>query len=233
MAVGVSFLAATAVAVFVLARGRGLGRWRWLEWLAWATIIGVHIAVAVEYLQDVTGGLAERRVLGIDATEAVVSLLVCTLALLVATLCVVAARRLGSAPGPRSTTALRGLTSLLVVASLAAGGGVVAAATAAAVGLDCRAFRIDPAAWRATRIESEEPGQQTTRERMADTIVRCKTLDGLPRSDVRRLLGREGGNRRSWRYMVGPVNDVAGPGDSQDLIVSFSKVGRVTNARLE
>lgn len=96
----------------------------------------------------------------------------------------------------------------------------------------CDRYRFDEAAWDA---DSERPGSDdlTDRQRIADDLIRCRTLLGLPKREVRAMLGPPGAesNRRMWLWIVGPER---GPIKTrpETLQVRFGPAGRVRDARL-
>jgi hypothetical protein len=99
---------------------------------------------------------------------------------------------------------------------------VVGVASAIAAGDRCDE-PFDAEGWRATDDRVE----------LAETIGRCRLLDGATRAEVRRLLGPpEHRGRRRWAYYVGETNDLMGPGDATYLGVRFGRDGRVSRAGL-
>ena len=94
---------------------------------------------------------------------------------------------------------------------------------------DCPS-RFDSEEWREAPIESEH------RLQLAEQVQRCGFIDGASKAEVRRVLGpaprpREEPYRseydRWWHYPVGTTNDYFGPGDEQNLTVTFDRRGRV------
>lgn len=110
---------------------------------------------------------------------------------------------------------------------------VLASGSAVAVGITadrCGDFRFDGAAWRGALARDDASDDA---ERMAEALVRCRVLVGGTRHDVRRLLGTTRDMKgRTWTYDVGWVNDGLGPGDAQELLVHFSRSGRVRRSQL-
>lgn len=95
----------------------------------------------------------------------------------------------------------------------------------------CGHFRFDRERWQA---DVPRGGSDATLS-IAAALVRCRTLDGAPRAEVRALLGRPNGysspSPASWSWNVGTVNDGIGPGDGEFLTVTFRR-DRVRGARL-
>ena len=96
----------------------------------------------------------------------------------------------------------------------------------------CDRHRFDEAAWDA---DSERPGSDdlTDRQRIADDLIRCRTLLGRPKRDVRALLGSPSAesNRRMWLWIVGPER---GPIKTrpETFQVRFGPAGHVRDVRL-
>ena len=74
------------------------------------------------------------------------------------------------------------------------------------------------------------------RQAIARGLVRCRTLRGKTKREVRALLGppsdRRGAHGGKWSYGLGMVNDYLGPGDGARLAVHF-RDGRVHRAAAE
>ena len=105
--------------------------------------------------------------------------------------------------------------------------------------LDCRTFSFDEAAWRRARrsLEDEAP---TDDQRLADALIKCRTLIGKTRSEVTSLLGEpdDGGSlseeetRRELVYSTGPQRDSAFAIDSEWLTILLDRGGRVRSVEL-
>lgn len=95
----------------------------------------------------------------------------------------------------------------------------------------CGRFRFDRERWLA---DVPRGGSDETLT-IAAALVRCDSLDGATRAEVRELLGRphRGAppSRTNWRWSVGTVNDAIGPGDGEELRVTFHG-DRVRDAHL-
>ncbi len=117
--------------------------------------------------------------------------------------------------------------SILIACALIACGGQVATSTA----IDC-SDGIDAEAWKSS------PEGSAKRRDIARRIDACGSLDGRSRKDVRTLLGiakpleeqSPGEARYRWYYYVGEVNAEYGPADEQNLVVVFSRSGKVRRA---
>ena len=97
------------------------------------------------------------------------------------------------------------------------------------VEINCSEFEFDPEAWR--RAAKEDPtGRVTDRERLAQGLLKCRTLDGLNRARVHAMLGRGSGRLGKEKYLVGWVNDQIGPGDGLSLTVRYDRDDRVVGA---
>ena len=126
-----------------------------------------------------------------------------------------------------------------VVAELAEASGDAADALNTAWRLDCRTFSFDEAAWRRARrsLEDEAP---TDDQRLADALIKCRTLIGKTRSEVTSLLGEpdDGGSlseeetRRELVYSTGPQRDSAFAIDSEWLTILLDRGGRVRSVEL-
>jgi hypothetical protein len=91
---------------------------------------------------------------------------------------------------------------------------------------DCDSFAFDPGEW------ADAGGDG--REHQAEALVECGSLVGLRRNEVMDLLGqptKPGDRNGSVRFSAGWVNDGIGPGDAQDLHVTYN-ANRVAAAEL-
>jgi hypothetical protein len=89
---------------------------------------------------------------------------------------------------------------------------------------DRTAWATDPA----QRSESTSAGSHgpTPRQREADTLIACGTLDHAPRDDVAALLGASDPADDSWVYVTGP--DRGYGVDYEELVVEFGPDGTAT-----
>lgn len=79
----------------------------------------------------------------------------------------------------------------------------------------------------------DSPRQTSEAERLAHAVIRCRTVDGATRAQVRRLLGgAQRDMRRTWEWFVGETNDALGPGDAQGFYIEFGSDGRARKAYL-
>jgi hypothetical protein len=135
---------------------------------------------------------------------------------------------LAAVPLPVSDVAVRTLIVTCVgPAVLLVGGAVVVQDTA----VGCGGYRLDRARWQA---DVPRGGSDATLA-IAAALVRCDTLDGTPRAEVRELLGRPDpyvSSRASWGWNVGTVNDAMGPGDGEIMSVRFGSGDRVRDTTL-
>ncbi len=96
---------------------------------------------------------------------------------------------------------------------------------------ECRR-EFDKKKWLANKQELIPKGL-TARQKLADALIRCRALDGLKRSQVRRLLGPPEPPRTNrspfWEYNTGPQRGV--PIDSESLAITF-KSDRVSRVEL-
>jgi hypothetical protein len=97
--------------------------------------------------------------------------------------------------------------------------------------IECEGYEFDRAEW------IDDAGQDESKERQADALVRCRTLIGMTRKGVRQLLGdndRRAGTstHRRWWFYTGEVNDFLGPGDALILYVRFDGTGTVKRTSL-
>jgi len=208
------------------------------QWAGFAGVVAVNLAVAARFARGVARDLAELPRLGLDVEETVASLLYCAIALAVAAGSLGLARHINDRSASARLGTLRPvLTTLLAAGALAACvslGAAVIAAGGATTRLDCRVFRFEVSEWRAEGADSGDELRVglTARERIAAALIRCRTLHGMTRAEVRRRLGRPdgGGLRyRRWHYSLGTVGNAIGPGESQTLSVTFS--GRSNRVR--
>jgi hypothetical protein len=95
--------------------------------------------------------------------------------------------------------------------------------------------RFDTQAWERASVGSDQ------RRKLALQVERCGFADDSSKPRVRELLGSaerlEGQYpvefKREWYYYVGETNGSMGPADSQYLVITFDKSGRVIRAALE
>ncbi|MFL5912173.1 MAG: outer membrane protein assembly factor BamE [Gaiellaceae bacterium] len=116
---------------------------------------------------------------------------------------------------------------LAVALALSAGCGSAGAGSAA-----CRQLRFDVAAWRNGSSTTSSDGL-TTRQREADQVLKCRTLVGRTRRQVRRMLGppEADSTRQFWTYLTGDERGAIKV-DSEYLEVVFDSHGRVRSAHL-
>jgi hypothetical protein len=91
---------------------------------------------------------------------------------------------------------------------------------------DCDDYAFDAGEW----ADDGDDG----REQQAEALVECGTLLGLRRSEVTGLLGQStkpGDRNASVRLSAGWVNDGLGPGDAQQLHLTYD-ADRVVSAEL-
>jgi hypothetical protein len=117
----------------------------------------------------------------------------------------------------------------LAVAALFGGGCSLPTADA----VDCPG-QFDTAKWKTTA-----PGK--TRQTLAHQVVDCGFVRrGETRRRVAAILGRARRDelqspseyRREWTYLIGETNGALGPADAQDLDVSFTRDGRVSEVTI-
>lgn len=102
---------------------------------------------------------------------------------------------------------------LVVLVVIAAGVGVAIAKSGGEEHVNCRGFRFDAKAWKA---DARHPARRTHQARM---LIACRTLQGMRRAKVRRLLGApDDWDRHGLSYELGP--DALGI-DSEFLAVDF------------
>jgi hypothetical protein len=122
----------------------------------------------------------------------------------------------------------RRLTILTCAAVVCLPPAIAFAVASSSGGTSCEK-RPDWAAWR-KGIEEKAP---TTRQRIADQIIACHSLDKHTKRYVRARLGRpELGYRypNHWRWITGPSRGV--PIDNENLLVVFAR-GHVSHVELE
>lgn len=212
LAVGVALVPAAALVLVPALRRRHPRSARAVLLVA----VLAHVAVAVAYGADAAAELRPARRVGVDAGAIAVALGVAALALGLAAL---VARLVPTSRGRRlragSMVALALPTAAVAVALAALG-----AAGARASGLDCRLFTFGPGSWPANRGEFVDA-------RLAASLSRCRTLQGLTRAQVERRLGRsgEGEDRERALYWYAP--------DGASLAVTLNRSGRVAATRAE
>lgn len=120
----------------------------------------------------------------------------------------------------------------------AAGAAMVVAALVGGCGQgkarsDCDAFKVDSVLWRqpASGEASPASGQLSARQKMADRIVACHTLNGKPGNKVRKLLGTPYRGQEGWYYDLGQQRDPGGL-DNEQLFVQFDGHGRVKHTEV-
>jgi len=108
----------------------------------------------------------------------------------------------------------------------------VARASLPAGGYDCSRFSFDAEAWSAD--EETLPGGETTqRQREADGLLACKTLQSKPRAEVLEMLGRPDDVLRrpgASTWVTGPARNLIAI-DREHLVVQFDPAGRVASVR--
>lgn len=190
-----------------------------LQILSAIVVVGSPLVGAVGAVVGTVEDITDRGAFGTEASSAgawfvLAAVLIAGLAMVLAVLPAgMWLRRIAAAVG-----ALAVLSAIAAVAVTVTGDG-------------CDDFRPASNGWRAALEVEDQPGEVSDAERIAEAIVRCGTLRGKTRDEVRRLLGRPSDTGRTWRWGIGTTNDGIGPGDGQDLIVSFSG-DRVVRARL-
>lgn len=100
-------------------------------------------------------------------------------------------------------------------------------------GIACESFRFDSGAWRsrtATAVPRE--GELSQRQRLADGLIQCGTLDGESEAQVRRLLGppdERVDELGEWTYYTGPERGSFSL-DDETLNIKFARdrVAQVT-----
>jgi hypothetical protein len=119
---------------------------------------------------------------------------------------------------------------LLATAGTATGAGALAAQVDPR---GCRDFRFDPERWQRALASPDDDRESAPSERLAAAVVRCRTVAGATRDEVRAALGEPTHvGARGWTWAVGLTNDGIGPGDTQELSVRFAPDGRVRAAEL-
>lgn len=101
----------------------------------------------------------------------------------------------------------------------------------------CDGFAFDRARWQAGMAGDVGPlGDDEETLAISSALAACGTLDGLPRTEVVRLLGPPSPNdfdlrRETLEWPVGWINDGLGLGDGQRLMVAF-RDGRAIDTSL-
>lgn len=102
---------------------------------------------------------------------------------------------------------------LIVLVLGIAGAGMAIAKSGGHERADCQSFRFDSRAWKA---DARHPARRTHQAKM---LIACRTLQGMRRAKVRRLLGAaDDWDRHGVSYELGP--DALGI-DSEFLAVDF------------
>jgi len=127
------------------------------------------------------------------------------------------------------------IATLIVVGSVAA----VAVATTGASREECSVATFDTRLWADASSADREPGGgPSSRQRLADRLVECESLQGASRRQVRKLLGRPDDHvardRRldeegTWSYDLGTERGWMGI-DDEHLVVRFGRDERVRSA---
>lgn len=215
--VSLLLLGTMPLAVRVIELGRWSKSWqRRPEAAAFALVVGLGLAIGVYALVQGIAELAVRDSFGTPSGEIAFNFVVTALAFSGVVLL------LASVPLPRRRAwqAVGGAAGATVAAALAA--------VAINVGPDgCGGFQPDAAQWRA---DLRQGGNDDT-QAISAALVRCRTLDGATRAEVRALLGRPSKPGSTWTWNVGWVNDAIGLGDGQSMQVYFED-GRVREATL-
>jgi|1185.fasta_scaffold1081257_2 hypothetical protein len=98
---------------------------------------------------------------------------------------------------------------------------------------DCPRIADVRASWSHASTRSPA-GKMSARQELAKTLVRCRTLVGRTKANVRRLLGRptvwpaDRNGPLLWDYFTG--SDPRSPSDGTGLTLLFGRGGRVTRA---
>lgn len=219
VALGVSPFAGSAIVVGRWSRTRGL---RWLQAGSVAVLLGLGALLVVRgatiALDEVSLG-APVATSGDALPNGMVYVAVALIAI---------ALLLAAIPLPVSEVAARTLVVTCVgPAALLVGGAVLVQETT----VGCGGHELDAARWQA---DVRRGGTDETLS-MAAALVRCDTLDGATRAEVRELLGRPdrfASTRSRWGWNVGTVNDALGPGDGEVMSVAFDRDDRVHDTRL-
>lgn len=127
------------------------------------------------------------------------------------------------APGAR--VAGRSLAAVLAFAC----SGLVSCGIGSGRQVDCESYRFDPVAWRAST--GRDPDTPTTRQRSADALLHCRTLQGLRRPEVHRMLGPPDGRTPGADLWVTGRDRGYGV-DYEELRVRFGRGRRVVSAAL-
>lgn len=213
------------VAALVTAKVMVTGRWSQgalgaIQVAAVVVLLVAYVAVAVYAVRAGVDGLASQSTFATPRREAVLAFVLAALAAAASGVVLVAIPRRGSAV---LMTIATGVATVAVVVALGA------AVAASASGDPCQALKFDRSRWRAALAED----RMSEAERLARAIIRCDTIDGAGRAEVRQLLGGSWSNRRTtWTWSLGTTNDLLGPGDGQDLYVEFDRRDRVRAVHL-
>ena len=218
-------LVAASFVAWVVAVGRWSHGVAMAMQVAATTVVCVsYVAVAVVAIAAGLDDLSSRSTFATPAGEAgfmigIAALAVMALAVLAATLPLPVRRR---------------VTTTAALAAVIAAVGGLGAAGAVAVGVySCEDFRFDRSRWEAALDRPDSPRQTSEAERLAHAVIRCRTVDGATRAQVRRLLGgAQRDTRRTWEWFVGETNDALGPGDAQGFYIEFGSDGRARKAYL-
>jgi hypothetical protein len=156
-----------------------------------------------------------------------------TVAMVAAAASVLLARRYATgAPSVRPMIASFAVTALALVGLAGA-----LLALSASASEDCDDFRFDSAKWKKVDSDIEKAdSDRTVRQKLADNLVRCRTLIGKSRTAVRQLLGPgdEGpvdGGGSSMDYGTGPQRSRFSL-DAEYLIVELDRRGVVKHVFL-
>lgn len=219
VALGVSPFAGSAIV---------LGRWSRTRPLRWLQAGSVAVLLGLGALLVVRGATIALDELSFGAPIATSGDALPNGMIYVAVALIAIALLLAAIPLPVSDVAARTLVVTCVgPAVLLVGGAVVVQDTT----VGCGGYELDAARWRA---DVRRGGTDETLA-MAAALVRCDTLDGTTRAEVRELLGRPDrfvSSRPRWGWYVGTVNDALGPGDGEVMSVDFDAADRVRDTRL-
>lgn len=131
---------------------------------------------------------------------------------------------------------------LIAIVALVGVGGAVAYATRGEARDDgCSLASFDARAWASESSYDREPGGgPSMRQRLADQLIECETLQGARRGRVREVLGRPDNyvaqdtrfyEDGTWSYNIG-TQRAGFPIDDEHLVVRFGREGRVRSAEL-
>jgi hypothetical protein len=202
-----------SVTAWAVARGRVTGR---MAGVGVLVTVGLHLALASLAVVEAADAWRARPAFATDPDDTAWWLAVAVAALLVL------AALLACLGLPVRRAAIATAIALLGAAGVAGVAGAVVSASAD----DCGGFRFSPERWRQA-IDRGGGREEDEAVALADALVRCRTLDGRTRADVRRLLGRPHRSSPStWTWSIGWVNDFLGPGDAEALSVRFGGRGR-------